>query len=129
MVVEQARRGPQGVPGAGHPDIEQACVLGLLFDFPRTLGVVPVGIAERDVPVQAPLVAFVMGNAKPARHRILAADAGERQEHQRVLQALALVQGDDLDAARVKSEEHTSELQSLMRLSYAVFWLKKNNCT
>src|SRR3546814_10509419 len=25
-----------------------------------------------------------------------------------------------------RSEEHTSELQSLMRLSYAVFWLKKN---
>src|SRR3546814_8088426 len=30
------------------------------------------------------------------------------------------------DAARVKrSEEHTSELQSLMRISYAVFCLKK----
>src|SRR3546814_8842495 len=26
-----------------------------------------------------------------------------------------------------RSEEHTSELQSLMRLSYAVFCLKKNN--
>src|SRR3546814_5559913 len=25
-----------------------------------------------------------------------------------------------------RSEEHTSELQSLMRISYAVFWLKKN---
>src|SRR3546814_2344024 len=30
-----------------------------------------------------------------------------------------------LDA--VRSEEHTSELQSLMRISYAVFCLKKNN--
>src|SRR3546814_9108438 len=28
---------------------------------------------------------------------------------------------------RRRSEEHTSELQSLMRLSYAVFCLKKNN--
>src|SRR3546814_9465762 len=26
-----------------------------------------------------------------------------------------------------RSEEHTSELQSLMRSSYAVFWLKKTN--
>src|SRR3546814_2292763 len=26
-----------------------------------------------------------------------------------------------------RSEEHTSELQSLMRNSYAVFWLKKTN--
>src|SRR3546814_3209874 len=28
---------------------------------------------------------------------------------------------------RQRSEEHTSELQSLMRISYAVFCLKKNN--
>src|SRR3546814_4112036 len=27
-----------------------------------------------------------------------------------------------------RSEEHTSELQSLMRISYAVFCLKKKNC-
>src|SRR3546814_10243269 len=32
--------------------------------------------------------------------------------------------------ARGRSEEHTSELQSLMRISYAVFCLKKKNtCT
>src|SRR3546814_9429133 len=29
------------------------------------------------------------------------------------------------DAATLRSEEHTSELQSLMRTSYAVFFLKK----
>src|SRR3546814_9011628 len=29
----------------------------------------------------------------------------------------------------VRSEEHTSELQSLMRISYAVFCLKKNKNT
>src|SRR3546814_7406060 len=34
-----------------------------------------------------------------------------------------IVEFDDLAAAR--SEEHTSELQSLMRISYAVFCLKK----
>src|SRR3546814_4007127 len=41
---------------------------------------------------------------------------------------LGLHHGDDqrgIDAAR--SEEHTSELQSLMRISYAVFCLKKKN--
>src|SRR3546814_8049269 len=32
---------------------------------------------------------------------------------------------DALDGQRVRSEEHTSELQSLMRNSYAVFCLKK----
>src|SRR3546814_9031038 len=31
----------------------------------------------------------------------------------------------DLRAGRDRSEEHTSELQSLMRISYAVFCLKK----
>src|SRR3546814_1488609 len=31
-----------------------------------------------------------------------------------------------LFASAVRSEEHTSELQSLMRISYAVFCLKKN---
>src|SRR3546814_7265348 len=30
------------------------------------------------------------------------------------------------DSTRRRSEEHTSELQSLMRISYAVFCLKKN---
>src|SRR3546814_4066051 len=31
----------------------------------------------------------------------------------------------EVDAPQVRSEEHTSELQSLMRISYAVFCLKK----
>src|SRR3546814_7258955 len=32
-----------------------------------------------------------------------------------------------IDSDVVRSEEHTSELQSLMRISYAVFCLKKKN--
>src|SRR3546814_8176421 len=32
-------------------------------------------------------------------------------------------------ASRTRSEEHTSELQSLMRISYAVFCLKKKKQT
>src|SRR3546814_1679538 len=32
----------------------------------------------------------------------------------------------DCSPCRVRSEEHTSELQSLMRISYAVFCFKKN---
>src|SRR3546814_10791286 len=32
----------------------------------------------------------------------------------------------DLASGPARSEEHTSELQSLMRISYAVFCLKKN---
>src|SRR3546814_3313328 len=33
----------------------------------------------------------------------------------------------DKDQVGLRSEEHTSELQSLMRISYAVFCLKKQN--
>src|SRR3546814_2385243 len=39
----------------------------------------------------------------------------------------APVSADSRDGSR--SEEHTSELQSLMRISYAVFCLKKKNIT
>src|SRR3546814_4432653 len=35
----------------------------------------------------------------------------------------------ELERAPSRSEEHTSELQSLMRISYAVFCLKKKNKT
>src|SRR3546814_10064523 len=45
-----------------------------------------------------------------------------QQRLERAAQDL-LVLGDD--AGRGRSEEHTSELQSLMRISYAVFCLKK----
>src|SRR3546814_8260010 len=40
---------------------------------------------------------------------------------------LHFARGQTREAARLRSEEHTSELQSLMRISYAVFCLKKNN--
>src|SRR3546814_2366819 len=33
----------------------------------------------------------------------------------------------EVSARLIRSEEHTSELQSLMRISYAVFCLKKKN--
>src|SRR3546814_5329947 len=38
----------------------------------------------------------------------------------------ASVLDDPIFARKNRSEEHTSELQSLMRISYAVFCLKKN---
>src|SRR3546814_2522430 len=35
--------------------------------------------------------------------------------------------GSEIAVSQPRSEEHTSELQSLMRISYAVFCLKKKN--
>src|SRR3546814_3428717 len=43
--------------------------------------------------------------------------------------SVGLVFGPPLLGAAERSEEHTSELQSLMRISYAVFCLKKKNNT
>src|SRR3546814_7257601 len=43
--------------------------------------------------------------------------------------AVGTVDGQRIFLGGARSEEHTSELQSLMRLSYAVFCLKKNRQT
>src|SRR3546814_6300504 len=41
--------------------------------------------------------------------------------------AKLVLPGQRMDGESIRSEEHTSELQSLMRISYAVFCLKKKN--
>src|SRR3546814_10092892 len=50
-----------------------------------------------------------------------------RKEHRLIDRMLAKLPEEFADLAEVRSEEHTSELQSLMRISYAVFCLKKKN--
>src|SRR3546814_1255737 len=54
---------------------------------------------------------------RPASLRVLFSDAQQ------------LGRSPDLDPSTItsRSEEHTSELQSLMRISYAVFFLKQKN--
>src|SRR3546814_8673543 len=44
-----------------------------------------------------------------------------------VLAAVGLAAGLAIALGVARSEEHTSELQSLMRITYAVFFLKKTN--
>src|SRR3546814_9400778 len=48
---------------------------------------------------------------------------------QRFVARRRLIQRRSCSAAEARSEEHTSELQSLMRISYAVFCLKKKTIT
>src|SRR3546814_9508123 len=50
---------------------------------------------------------------------------GHAQEIARVAEVVARI--DEGLAERIRSEEHTSELQSLMRISYSVFCLTKKN--
>src|SRR3546814_1541896 len=53
----------------------------------------------------------------PIRRQITDAEEGRATKHQPI----------PVLAEKGRSEEHTSELQSLMRISYAVFCLKKKN--
>src|SRR3546814_4784138 len=66
--------------------------------------------------------------ADAACHRL----AHHQRRAARRIDLVAVMRFDDLDVevvaertCRIRSEEHTSELQSLMRISYAVFCLKK----
>src|SRR3546814_4485705 len=43
-----------------------------------------------------------------------------------IVPTVSIPEGDITMKTLLRSEEHTSELQSLMRISYAVFCLKKN---
>src|SRR3546814_6713853 len=57
----------------------------------------------------------------------LKTDQQEEQRHQAIIDPMQDAEPTKMMMKR--SEEHTSELQSLMRLSYAVFCLKKKNTT
>src|SRR3546814_5834016 len=59
----------------------------------------------------------------------LGSDAGHRERSLEAphLQPQPVVRRLVAEVGLVRSEEHTSELQSLMRISYAVFCLKKKN--
>src|SRR3546814_4615691 len=63
---------------------------------------------------------------QPGVDRQVQVAAIHRQRHRlHILDDAAQAVFDDPAAARRRSEEHTSELQSLMRISYAVFCLQK----
>src|SRR3546814_6383903 len=60
-----------------------------------------------------------------AAQRVAVVDIGDGAHHVTIrLRYASNARGDD-----ERSEEHTSELQSLMRITYAVFCLKKKNIT
>src|SRR3546814_7975725 len=65
------------------------------------------------------------------QHRQAHQRLGSGQEHATLFQGVLVVQRDirQHPVSSLRSEEHTSELQSLMRISYAVFCLKKKKNT
>src|SRR3546814_1863571 len=65
------------------------------------------------------LLLVVGEEAQFGKHRVVVGRAGD--------EVIPGVAGRRVAAREQRSEEHTSELQSLMRISYAVFCLKKKN--
>src|SRR3546814_1477662 len=68
---------------------------------------------------------------RPPTRRLFLGDEGVPEAGTRGFRYLMLAHRSGVESgiAQLRSEEHTSELQSLMRHSYADFCLKKKNCT
>src|SRR3546814_9790997 len=84
--------------------------------------------ATAGLELHGPLPAPMPRRAGMHRAQLLVSAANRRALHGALDAAMPALYG--LPEARKRSEEHTSELQSLMRISYAVFCLqkkKKNN--
>src|SRR3546814_3098048 len=94
-----------------------------------------VGVEQRNLGGAAQAVGAHQGDVHPADRQDARAAVGGGGDHaDRRSRALTLVRFADISLSRRRerggtrrSEEHTSELQSLMRISYAVFCLKKKN--
>src|SRR3546814_4872744 len=68
------------------------------------------------------------GPVQPGLHEILHVETGTRPFLRSFGEEWKLLPPDAMQLFH-RSEEHTSELQSLMRISYAVFCLQKKNTT
>src|SRR3546814_6733268 len=98
---------------------------GIIFDIGRD-GKLPAGLQSLHDDGRQPGARAIDGGGKPGR-------AGAKDQHASGMSGghgvfrLVLKSIRSRREIRIRSEEHTSELQSLMRLSYAVLcWKKKN---
>src|SRR3546814_9685540 len=80
-----------------------------------------------DTPSEAILIPGNRFEYLEARAALDAVEAGERDTDDFRPGSLDVLAQHVMGLACARSEEHTSELQSLMRISYAVFCLKKKN--
>src|SRR3546814_3578472 len=102
--------------------------------FTLVNGELRVSLERRATALNLPTVA-ALDAVTDALSRMLGQEAKARPGRQHVLDAayFARVEAIQLTVAHDdgigRSEEHTSELQSLMRISYAVFCLKKKTQT
>src|SRR3546814_10299054 len=95
-------------------DLENCCG-GVLLNPVRSLTRGPDGFPVASPNTLLPLLQFLGAN-----HQVAPAGAS-------FIRRQSTTPGVDYRSDTKRSEEHTSELQSLMRISYAVFCLKKKN--
>src|SRR3546814_7891679 len=86
----------------------------------------PTAVTTSTDPVSAAKAIVEIANSND-KLTIVGGGLGERALSPDEVKALAKTPSLDESRAKLRSEEHTSELQSLMRISYAVFCLKKKN--
>src|SRR3546814_1413942 len=89
-------------------------------------------VADIDLDQEARPLSQLLAGARDSADQRGTVDRMDRVEQRhRILGLVRLELADQVedDIGRLRSEEHTSELQSLMRISYAVFCLKKKNQT
>src|SRR3546814_6549828 len=97
-------------PVRGRQALQPACLLGL----------------EVDVAPRPPHSNIRSRTSSPGSQRATSAGAGSESDSTDSGAAITCPpQSSGCESGRSRSEEHTSELQSLMRISYAVFCLKK----
>src|SRR3546814_7687179 len=77
------------------------------------------------LPISVTLGFSAYGVAQAGMSAVTAAGLGDPTSPEERVVALQAELAEVKTAAKARSEEHTSELQSLMRISYAVFCLKK----
>src|SRR3546814_9556477 len=82
-------------------------------------------LADRPIPVPGPGEVRVRVRAAAVNFPDLLMTSGGYQLKPELPFVSGLEFAGEVDAVGKRSEEHTSELQSLMRISYAVFCLKK----
>src|SRR3546814_3341556 len=96
---------------------KKSSALAGIFDDPET-EVAPPPVPQAATEAIAPSTPAAAPSSKPTRAEAVPKQRGRGGQGARS-------DPGESPARRSRSEEHTSELQSLMRISYAVFCLKK----
>src|SRR3546814_1783741 len=112
-----------GKLGRPRESVEPGVHPGAVAPFPRRHAVDDRGGAGRRLGLEGIRIGLERDQlAARTADLVLVAGSGRHAREEDLPDAAAIPQPHRMDA---RSEEHTSELQSLMRISYAVFCLKK----